>query len=226
MPPDTTNASSEVTPVKKTRRKRGQTRIAIIEAAIELLMQEGPSALTTINLAEKVGIVQSGFYAHFKTIEECLHALVHEIDLKVRQPLAKQMVQLRLTDAGDPELLEVFYKQLFDLVEENWKLMEVFLHFRGDHSIVGKMLNDFETSMVQDLTEHLRAIRDVTTQEPAFGDASTNHLNVLSHMMLNQGLVGMYHWKMGNISKQTLVRLLSQHISKIGPSAHAAGIGS
>jgi AcrR family transcriptional regulator len=172
-----------------------------------------------------VGIVQSGFYAHFKTIEACLHALVHEIDLNVRQPIAEQMAKLRLTDAGDPALLEEFYTQLFKLVEQNWPLMEVFLHYRGDHSIVGKMLHDFESSLVEDLTQHLSALRDVRTLQPAFDQVSTENLNVISHMMLNQCLVGIYHWKIGNIEKHTLVKLLSQHISKIGESSNAAGIG-
>nr|WP_136250991.1 TetR/AcrR family transcriptional regulator [Ningiella ruwaisensis] len=218
--------ASGQTPKKaiKKRRKRGQTRPAIINAAIELLMKEGPEALTTIRLAKEVDIVQSGFYAHFKTIEECLRALVDEIDTKVREPLAQQMAQLRMTDAGDVELLEDFYEVLFDRVNENWKLMEVFLHFRGDHSLVGRLIAEFETSLIDDLTLHLREMRDVNTLVPVFEDASDNVLNALSHIMISQSLVGIMQWKKGFMPRKMLARFLAEQTSKIGDSTKAAGM--
>ena len=208
--------------VKKTRRKRGQTRPAIMQAAITLLMQEGPEALTTTRLSKEVGIVQSGFYAHFKTIEECLHAVVKEIDINVRTPLAEQMAQLRLTDAGDVHLLEAFYEVVFDRVEENWQLMEVFLHLRGDHSIVGRMLSDFENSLATDLALHLHELRDVNTLERVFDGLSEKHFMALSKMLLSQSLIGIMQWKTGNIERGVLARLLAQQTSKIGASTSAA----
>ncbi|MFC4701330.1 TetR/AcrR family transcriptional regulator [Glaciecola siphonariae] len=209
---------------KKTRRKRGQTRPAILDAAVRLLMQEGPETLTTTRLAKEVGIVQSGFYAHFRTIDECLKAVVAEIDTNVRAPLADQMAQLRLTDAGDVELLDEFYHVLFDRVEENWPLMEVFLHFRGDHSSIGKMIADFEMSLVSDLQLHLMEMRDTVSLEKVFGNAPEKMLLALAQMMISQALVGIMQWKLGNISRDVLARLLAEQTSKVGESAKAAGI--
>ncbi|MBT0585259.1 TetR/AcrR family transcriptional regulator [Alteromonas oceanisediminis] len=208
--------------VTKTRRKRGETRVEILRTVMRLLMQEGPDVISTTRLAKEVGIVQSGFYAHFKTIEECLHAVVHEIDVNVRTPLSNSMAQLRLTDASDVDLLEQFFDELFDTVQNNWSLMELFLHYRGDHSVVGRLIGEFESSLVADLQAHLRALQHSDTVEPVFDDMSDLTLSALAHLMMSQSLVGISQWKSDAISRKMLARYLAEQTAHIGKSIEAA----
>jgi len=51
----------------------------IIEAALELIDAEGVSALSIVGIAERVGIVPSALYRHFKSKEDVLDAVLESV---------------------------------------------------------------------------------------------------------------------------------------------------
>lgn len=52
-----------------------QTRIKIVNAAFDLLLESGENVLTFTNIAKKAGIIRSGINAHFKKKQDLLNVL-------------------------------------------------------------------------------------------------------------------------------------------------------
>jgi AcrR family transcriptional regulator len=56
-----------------------RTRAAVIEAACELLMMDGPAAITHVNVAVAAGVSRSTVYNHWPTREALLRATIESI---------------------------------------------------------------------------------------------------------------------------------------------------
>jgi AcrR family transcriptional regulator len=69
-------------PVRRPRRdsRRERNRKQLIDATLELVAREGSGALTVTRIARAAGMDPSGFYAHFKSAEECAQAAASEFD--------------------------------------------------------------------------------------------------------------------------------------------------
>lgn len=59
------------------------TRQRLLDAAVELLIDEGGAGLTTGRLTEQAGVVQSAFYNHFASVDECKQAALREVRSRV-----------------------------------------------------------------------------------------------------------------------------------------------
>lgn len=59
------------------------TRQQLLDAAVELLVQEGRSGVTTGRLTGRAGVVQSAFYNHYASVEDCIQAALAEIRRRV-----------------------------------------------------------------------------------------------------------------------------------------------
>jgi AcrR family transcriptional regulator len=68
------------------RRPAGETRELLVAAAIRLLSEHGPAAVTTTRLAAEVGIVQSGVYAHFASVDDIVAAACARVIEEARAP--------------------------------------------------------------------------------------------------------------------------------------------
>ena len=55
----------------------------IAEAAIELIAAEGVNSLSIAGIAERVGIVPSAFYRHYKSKDEVLDAILDQLRIKL-----------------------------------------------------------------------------------------------------------------------------------------------
>src|SRR5579863_6176588 len=68
--------SEPVSPGKRTRRKRDPegTREAILEAAREVLAQDGKEGLSVAQVAQRAGVNRGTAYQHFPTREHLLEA--------------------------------------------------------------------------------------------------------------------------------------------------------
>ncbi len=55
------------------------TRQLLLDTAVELLINEGRSGITTGRLAREAGVVQSGFYNHFSSVDECVKVALDEV---------------------------------------------------------------------------------------------------------------------------------------------------
>lgn len=55
------------------------TRQNLLDAAVQLLIDEGRSGITTGRLTRAAGVVQSGFYNHFSSVDECVTVALDEV---------------------------------------------------------------------------------------------------------------------------------------------------
>lgn len=89
---------AETTGTRQERKER--TRRAILDAALDLLAEEGFASLSLRQLAKAVGIVPTAFYRHFATLDELGLTLVDESFATLRA-----MIREVRHDAPPPEEL-------------------------------------------------------------------------------------------------------------------------
>ena len=98
-------------PVTETRGERKErTRRAILDAALSLGEDTSLAALSLRQVAKEVGIVPTGFYRHFDSIEDLGLALVEEAFASLR-------AMLRDVRRGDPDVQDIVDSSVRILVE-------------------------------------------------------------------------------------------------------------
>lgn len=101
----------EATPVTESRRERKErTRQAILDAALDLVAEEGLAALSLRQLTRAVGIVPTAFYRHFASIDELGLALVD-------RSFASLRLMIREARQGNPQLSGVIRSSVAILVQ-------------------------------------------------------------------------------------------------------------
>jgi len=90
--------------------RKGRTRRAILDAALELCEDSSLVALSLRQVAKQVGIVPTAFYRHFDSIESLGLALVDESFVSLR-------AVLRDVRRSDPELKDIVDRSVDVLVE-------------------------------------------------------------------------------------------------------------
>src|SRR5438128_10458856 len=71
--------------------QRDATRLAIVEAAIDCLAEDGYASLTTRRVAERAGVAQSTLMLHFETRELLLVEAVSHLALKMADEALEQI---------------------------------------------------------------------------------------------------------------------------------------
>ncbi len=135
---------SEPKVVRKTdRRPRGskkKTRHDLLSAAKKIIRTEGVSALTTVRVTSEAGLAQSGFYAHFSTMDECLYAAAGEIAETIRASIAERRQKLYSESLGSQHATVEFYRSLLYMLSQEKDVVEILLHNQGDKSPLGKSM--------------------------------------------------------------------------------------
>ncbi len=90
--------------------RKERTRRAILDAALALSEDSSLGALSLRQVAKQVGIVPTGFYRHFESIEDLGLALVEEAFASLR-------AMLRDVRRGDPALHDIVDSSVHILVE-------------------------------------------------------------------------------------------------------------
>lgn len=225
---------NDETKIAKSPRRRGRkpnstiNRGSILDAAITLALENGPEALSTVRIARAMDIVQSGFYAHFKNMDDCITALALRIDVDVRAPIAARMAALRQSNPSDAVTLTTYYDGLFDLIEDTGPLMELFLRYRQDRSPLGVVLGRGESALVEDLTDHLDAIMPSDAGAPALAGRSAEERRqacyVMARFLVRQTFEGIRMWREGQLPRAAAARLLAEQTAVFGVSAATAGM--
>ena len=97
--------------VPETRQERKErTRQSILDAALDLVAEEGLAALSLRQLTRSVGIVPTAFYRHFASVDELGLALVDQSFTSLRQ-------MIRDARRGRPELTDVIRSSVAILVQ-------------------------------------------------------------------------------------------------------------
>ncbi|MEM8736447.1 MAG: TetR/AcrR family transcriptional regulator [Planctomycetota bacterium] len=138
--------------------EKSPTRDRLLAAAIELMRTEGESALTTQRLASAVGIVQSGFYRHFRNAEDCLNRAAEATAQALREAIAKNRIQNKLADEDDAAALQSHIETVFDLCRRNWNFVELTLAYRHQKTQFGRVLAKAWRDMEQDVAEHFEGV--------------------------------------------------------------------
>lgn len=100
---------SATEPMSRVARKE-RTRRAILDAALELSSESTMAALSLRQVAKQVGIVPTGFYRHFDSVEALGVALVAESFVSLR-------TMLRDIRQGDPALADIVDRSITILVD-------------------------------------------------------------------------------------------------------------
>jgi AcrR family transcriptional regulator len=138
---------------RRRKRSREQTRDRMLEAAVELLRSEGLPSLTTVRVTKEAGIVQSGFYAHFKNPEHLQQELAERVGRQLRESIAGWMAALR---AGGDASLATRYREVLELFQREKALVDLFLRYRRSHSPLGMVLGHLHTQLRADFFQYLR----------------------------------------------------------------------
>ncbi|MDW8090711.1 MAG: TetR/AcrR family transcriptional regulator [Meiothermus sp.] len=149
--------NAQVKPQRK-RRDGQATRERLIQATVEILSREGLGAVSTARVARDAGIVQSGFYAHFASLEECVVVAAEHIGQRIRDSIREGLSLLREQGVGDFELVLSLYRRLLTEVEAQWQFVELLLRYFREPTPLGRTLFSIQQSIRDELTQHLVGI--------------------------------------------------------------------
>jgi len=93
----------------------------IAEAAIELIAAEGVNSLSIAGIAERVGIVPSAFYRHYKSKDEVLDAILDQLRIK----LLGNVTAVRKESRKAPERLKRLMQRHVSLLAENHVIPQI-----------------------------------------------------------------------------------------------------
>ncbi|MFN3392025.1 MAG: TetR/AcrR family transcriptional regulator [Meiothermus ruber] len=144
---------------KRQKRPHGEaTREKLIEATVRILSQEGLGAVSTARLAREVGIVQSGFYAHFDSLEACISVAAERIGERIRASLAEGLELLGSQGPGDYHLVKAQYHRLLTELQQQWVFVELLIRYFRDPSPLGRALSRVQQGLRSDLVSYLTRV--------------------------------------------------------------------
>ncbi|EKF75578.1 TetR family transcriptional regulator [Alcanivorax hongdengensis A-11-3] len=107
---------SKDTASKSRRPKRGQTREALMEAALDLVIKKGPfSSLSLREVTKKAGVVPTAFYRHFPDMSALGLTLLDESFRSLRQ----MMRQVRQEELPTERMIRGSMEIYFNYVRDN-----------------------------------------------------------------------------------------------------------
>lgn len=146
-------------PQPQRKRRDGQaTRERLIQATVEILSREGLGAVTTARVARDAGIVQSGFYAHFASLEDCVVVAAEHIGERIRDTIREGLSLLREEGVDDFELVLTQYRRILGQLEAQWQFVELLLRYFREPTPLGRTLAAIQQSIRDELTQHLMTL--------------------------------------------------------------------
>jgi AcrR family transcriptional regulator len=143
-------------------RDRRTTRDQLLEAAVRLLQEGGVAALSTTRLTSEVGIVQSGFYSHFSSLEQCLAEATSRVVEEIRVPVRAWMKELRRSPPVAQELvlerLTAHFGRVLDMLVPRWQFVRLVERHRGSPGTLGEAMSTLHAELVGDVRAYLRAL--------------------------------------------------------------------
>lgn len=125
--------------------------------------------MTTVSVTRAAGIVQSGFYLHFKNIDECLRAAAEQVADGIRNYIAQTRREMHLLNPDDLDLLSRHCEKMLEIFNTERRFAEIFLPHRHDRSSLGEVMRALKTQIHADLAEDLQNVlfrrRSVTSSQ-------------------------------------------------------------
>lgn len=119
------------------------------------MRREGPAALTTGRLTKAAGIVQSGFYKHFRDVAECQEAAAEQVAERIRYFNAAGAFRMRSTSPYDVHALAAHLEVMLEAVLTEREFAELFFRTRYDDSPLGQVMRRFIEGVREDIVTHL-----------------------------------------------------------------------
>lgn len=145
-----------------TRGRRGDrrtTRRRLLSSAVRLLREEGEAAVSTTRLTHEVGIVQSGFYSHFPSVDACLAEAAAVVVAEIRDPLRQWMDQLRHQESDAPALVlertAAHFVRVLGVLEPRLPFLDLMERYRRAPGPVGAALAAVHAELVGDVRAYL-----------------------------------------------------------------------
>lgn len=143
---------------QRKRRDGEATRERLIQATVEILSREGLGAVSTARVARDVGIVQSGFYAHFASLEDCVVAAAEHIGQRIQDTIREGLSLLREQGVGDFNLVMNQYRRILTQLGAQWQFVELLLRYFREPTPLGRTLTTIQQGIRDELTHHLMAL--------------------------------------------------------------------
>lgn len=157
------NSTTEKFEAKKSeavprREQRAATRERLIQATLDLLRSGGAAAVSTVSVTRQAGIVQSGFYMHFKNTDEALRVAAERAAEQIGDYVAATRREMHRLDPDDLDLLREHCEKMLELFLREQNFVEIFLHHRNDKTSLGEVLRELAQQLHSDLVEDLRNV--------------------------------------------------------------------
>jgi AcrR family transcriptional regulator len=167
-------------------------QLEIIEAAGQLVTEDGFAALTTKRLAERMHFTEAALYRHFASKEEILVTMLHHLAANIDERLAA----VAETHADPAERVRAMFDSQFTYFQKNPQyLMAIFATgvLEASHGIDAGI----ERIMVVKRRHLLNAIKDGQRS----GAFTTDHsAETLSHIIMGTFRLHMLQWRMSGRS--------------------------
>ncbi len=167
-------------------------QLEIIEAAGQLVTEDGFAALTTKRLAERMHFTEAALYRHFASKEEILVTMLHHLAANIDERLAA----VAETHPDPVERVRAMFDSQFTYFQKNPQyLMAIFATgvLEASHGIDGGI----ERIMVVKRRHLLNAIKDGQRSGVFTSDHSAE---TLSHIIMGTFRLHMLQWRMSGRS--------------------------
>ncbi len=105
------------------------------------MREEGPEEVTTARLARASGVVQSGFYTHFKNVDEAIVVAAEHTGRRLRDVIRAWRADVIALGNLSVKQLAEHYAALIRLLLEERHFTELYLQYRRAPSALGDPLS-------------------------------------------------------------------------------------
>lgn len=151
-------------------------RSQVVAAAAELLRAGGPEALTSVAVAQRLGIAQSAVYRHVNTIDELRRLATDEIAADLRRALHGIVVSPELEQMTD---LDGAFLLVIDAMREYAEAYDTADRWRFDDGCLGagirEVCAEFDVLIADLLERHFRREFDATEWSEELRTAQLHH---------------------------------------------------
>lgn len=139
------------------------TRERLLDAAISALIDAPGEALTTGRLAARAGVVQSAFYNHFSSVDECRAMATAAVKHRITSAASTFFAELRGPESTTNVDVEQMLLHVYGRVDQ--QRPEFALLVRRSHSSeIGALVDDVLAELRVELTETM--LRNSPAQSP------------------------------------------------------------
>jgi AcrR family transcriptional regulator len=134
-----------------------ETRARLIEAAEEIIRDEGHAALTARRLAERVGLKRQIVHYYFRTIEDLLIAVSRSREARIRDRFEKAL------ESDDP--LRTIWELGHDVTPTMFEFMALAIRRKAVQAEVKRSIEEFRRLEAEALLRHLK-LRGIESTAP------------------------------------------------------------